>query len=250
MKVHTGLPNASRPTPKPAQGNAAPGKGYPDALRVYVEPWDTGMAPNITGGVCTLATCKPAIRRCTKIGHEWILATGAVKTLMHVEGGKKFENWKDRINYAMVPDERLSYDDYFHDPRFAAKIPHTRQDPGDNLYHLDAAGKKYQAVDCVNKIHSTNDRMEPIDFTRVDLSAPEALVAHDFWYWGDHAPHLSETGLKPKTIQTILHAKRGHLVVRDPEVIKDVVDWLRTQKPGIHGQPRQRQLLSEFDAIV
>lgn len=220
---------------------------YPDAIRVYVQPWDFGMAPNIQGGICTLATCKPAIRKHVELGKEWVLAVGAVKTLMHVEGGKQFENWKDRLVYAMIPDERLSYDEYHRDPRFAAKIPHSRQEPGDNIYHLDATGTKYEALDCVNDIHRSNDRLiyNP-DFSRNDLMAPVALVAHKFWYWGENAPHLADTGLKKKTIETIMHAKRGHLFVRDPAVIRDVVDWLRAQEPGIHGQPRQRHLLTEF----
>jgi hypothetical protein len=221
---------------------------YPDAIRVYVQPWDFGMAPNVDGGVCTLATCKPAIRRNTKLGREWVLAVGAVKTVMHVAGGKKtFENWKDRLVYAMIPDERLTYDEYFNDPRFAAKIPHSRQEPGDNIYHLDRTGKHYEAVDCVNDIHRSDSqlRFDP-DFSAADMQAPVAMVAHDFWYWGENAPHLADTGLKPKTIETLMHAKRGHLVVRDPEIIRDVVDWLRAQEPGVHGQPRQRHLLSEF----
>jgi hypothetical protein len=43
-------------------------------LRSYVITSDTGFAPNVTGGYCTLATCKPRIRRNADVG-EWILGT-------------------------------------------------------------------------------------------------------------------------------------------------------------------------------
>ncbi|MBC6697349.1 Nmad2 family putative nucleotide modification protein [Hymenobacter puniceus] len=46
------------------------------ALYSYVLRFDTGDAPNPYGGVCTLAVCKPAIRRTAQIG-DWILGTGS-----------------------------------------------------------------------------------------------------------------------------------------------------------------------------
>jgi hypothetical protein len=228
---------------KPAFSKAA---NYPDAIRVYVQPWDTGMAPNVEGDICTLATCKPAIRKNLDVGHEWVLALGAVKTLMHVRGGKKqYESWRDRISYAMIPDERLTYDEYHRDKRFAGKIPHSREEPGDNLYRLQDG--HYVVSDFVNDIHRTDEHLvyNP-DYTRNDLTAPVVLAAQQFWYFGENAPHLSETGLKPKTVETLMTVRRGHLVVDDPETIRDIVDWLRAQKPGVHGEPRQRHLLSEF----
>ncbi len=220
----------------------------PERLIAYVMPWDTGMAPNITGGVCTLATCKPAIRRGVNLGRDWVVAVGAVKTVMHVAGGKKtYENWKDRLVYAMVPDERLTYDQYFHDKRFGAKIPQASNDPGDNLYYREKPGAPYTTVPHVNDIHRSDERMRySSNFAAHDQTADAVLVANKFWYWGENAPHLADTGLKQKSIDGIMHARRGHVVINDPDIIRDVVDWLRAQEPGIHGQPRQRHLLTEF----
>ena len=44
-------------------------------LFVYVIARDFGFAPNPFHGVCTLATCKPGIRRSAKVG-DWILGVG------------------------------------------------------------------------------------------------------------------------------------------------------------------------------
>ena len=38
----------------------------------YVVAHDTGAAPNVDGGICTIAICKPAIRRNAQEG-DWIV---------------------------------------------------------------------------------------------------------------------------------------------------------------------------------
>ena len=43
----------------------------------YVLKHDSGFAPNPFWGFCTLATCKPVIRRNAKPG-DWIIGTGSV----------------------------------------------------------------------------------------------------------------------------------------------------------------------------
>jgi hypothetical protein len=47
-------------------------------LHSYVVARDYGFAPNPFFGVCTLATCKPLIRRIAHIG-DWIVGTGSKK---------------------------------------------------------------------------------------------------------------------------------------------------------------------------
>lgn len=41
----------------------------------YCIPVDDGAAPNPFWGVCTLAICKPAIRRVAEVG-DWIAGVG------------------------------------------------------------------------------------------------------------------------------------------------------------------------------
>lgn len=43
----------------------------------YVMTYDTGLAPNPYHGYCTLALCKPQIRRTAQVG-DWIMGFGSV----------------------------------------------------------------------------------------------------------------------------------------------------------------------------
>ncbi len=42
----------------------------------YVLRYDDGVAPNPFFGFCTLAVCKPVIRRKAQVG-DWIIGTGS-----------------------------------------------------------------------------------------------------------------------------------------------------------------------------
>jgi len=45
-------------------------------LYSYTIPIDDGAAPNPFWGTCTLAICKPAIRRTAKVGN-WVVGLGS-----------------------------------------------------------------------------------------------------------------------------------------------------------------------------
>jgi hypothetical protein len=92
----------------------------------YVLVHDTGFAPNPYWGSCTLATCKPQIRKNAKV-QDWVMGTGSVN---NVGSGK--------LIYAMRIDEVLPYNLYFDDPRFQIKKPGkqgTIEECGDNIYY-------------------------------------------------------------------------------------------------------------------
>ena len=72
----------------------------------YVVDRDYGFAPNPFHGVCSLATCKPDIRRLASIG-DWVIGTGGARC--HMSG---------RLVFAMRVTEAVTFDDYFGDPRF------------------------------------------------------------------------------------------------------------------------------------
>jgi hypothetical protein len=42
----------------------------------YVVRYDKGFAPNLFWNYCTLATCKPGIRRKAEVG-DWVVGTGS-----------------------------------------------------------------------------------------------------------------------------------------------------------------------------
>src|SRR5689334_11378710 len=102
----------------------------------YVIKSDNGFAPNRFWGCCTLATCKPQIRKRAKAG-DWIVGTGSVSNVGN-----------DRIIYAMRVDEVLPLDGYNADRRFRKKRPRiagsARQQVGDNIYFRARDGKLKQ----------------------------------------------------------------------------------------------------------
>src|SRR6202790_226304 len=69
-------------------------------LYTYCIPFDNGAAPNPFGGICTLAICKPVIRRNAKVG-DWIVGTGSVHLGL-----------ANRLVYAMEVKKVLSFSDY------------------------------------------------------------------------------------------------------------------------------------------
>ncbi len=76
---------------------------------VYVLKFDSGFAPNPFHGWCTLACCKPAIRRTSRPG-DWIV-------------GLTPRALGNRVAYAMRVAESLSFEEYWSDPRFKSKRP-------------------------------------------------------------------------------------------------------------------------------
>ena len=70
-------------------------------LYSYVVAYDSGFAPNPFNGFCTLATCKPEIRKRANIG-DWIIGTGS-----HREGVRR----GGFLVYAMRVEEALSADE-------------------------------------------------------------------------------------------------------------------------------------------
>jgi hypothetical protein len=90
----------------------------------------------------------------------------------------------------MQVDEKVTFDDYWNDPRFKRKRPDRRGSLkyryGDNVYHRSAAGNWLQE-DCR---HSLEDGSPNPDHVERDTSANSVLVATRFTYWGGQGPQL------------------------------------------------------------
>lgn len=149
-------------------------------LYAYVVARDFGFAPNPFGGVCTLATCKPDIRRRAAVG-DWI--AGLTSTADRGVPG---------LVYVMRVDEVLTYDSYWLDPRFQFKKPSrngsVKQMFGDNIYHQEAPGVWRQAdshhsleTGCANPRNIAND-----------TNSQGVLLGRRFAYWGSGAIDVPE----------------------------------------------------------
>ena len=94
----------------------------------YVIEHDLGFAPNPYNGVCTLACCKPRIRKKAELG-DYILGMGAVRPKL-----------QGHITFWMRVDEIVTFDEYWSEIRFRRKSLLWRATYlryGDNIYHRD-----------------------------------------------------------------------------------------------------------------
>jgi hypothetical protein len=186
----------------------------------YVISRDYGFAPNPYGGFCTLATCKPEIRRSANIG-DWIVGFGSVKTV----AAKK-------LVYAMKISEKMTFDQYWVDPRFSCKKPvftkSRRFCYGDNIYHHNENQDWIQE----NSHHSNLDgTINMLNLNR-DTKTNAVLISNNYFYWGNNACDI------PETLKTIYHPYIGHKTCSDEALINDFVIWIQTNfELGKHGSP-------------
>jgi hypothetical protein len=145
-------------------------------LYSYVVLRDFGFAPNPFNDVCTLATCKADIRR-TALVDDWILGTGS-----------KSRGLGGRVVYAMRVTQKLTYDEYWEDPRFSIRRPRSngslKQAFGDNIYHRDEAGDWVME----RSHHSLYDGTPNPKNLCTDTRGDAVLVSDDFLYWGGGGP--------------------------------------------------------------
>jgi hypothetical protein len=184
-------------------------------LYSYIVVHDTGFSPNPFHGVCTLACCKPVIRRTARIGD---LVVG-----LSPRG--------ERFVYAMQVGRVLDFAQYWRDPQYSAKRP-DRDAPGaasrrgDNIYEPCAIGEFRQ----VPSSHSHPDGTERIETKRTDLGGEHVLVADRYTYFGGDGPPV------PKEL-AFLKTGRGHRSRFTPEQVARVAEWFASLPAGVHGRP-------------
>jgi hypothetical protein len=172
---------------------------------------DSGFAPNPFGGYCTLACCKPQIRKHANVG-DWVVGNGSKSTVGN-----------EKMAYAMSITEKLSFDEYAEDARFGYKIPSSGigQERGDNIYVKDRNGGWKQRA----PTYHTEKQMD------ADLRGEYVFISNHFFYFGSNAV------LVPERFQGLMSTGRWYRHVFGPEVA-DFVEWLRaTYTPGVHGKP-------------
>ena len=180
-------------------------------LYSYIITRDYGFAPNPFYHYCTLATCKPNIRRTANIG-DVIVGLGS---------GARGSIFKNKIIYVMIVSEKLTYDQYWNDARFQCKIPNMcgrkKQMYGDNIYHTDLLTNRLIQED---SHHSLENGLTNWDNFNRDIPGEFVLVANQFWYWGSNPIDI------PCEFIRITNVKRQHIVVYDTSFIDSFLSWL------------------------
>lgn len=187
-------------------------------LYSYVVTHDTGFSPNPFWGYCTLADCKPKIRKTADVG-DWIIG------LSPRDKGRG-----NKVIFAMLVDEILPYEQYYRDERFARKIPDYSKGPvvckcGDNIYEPLPNGDFRQ----LPSTHSNGPAENP-KTKADDLGGANVLIAEVFHYFGQRAISLPE-GLEE------LKVGRGHKCRFSPEVIRTFLKFFGRRKAGVIARP-------------
>jgi len=180
----------------------------------YVVARDFGFAPNPFHGSCTLATCKPGIRKSAKLG-DWVVGTGTA--------ARKRAGY---LVFAMTVEEALTFTVYWSDDRFLQKKPDLqgskKQAFGDNIYSRRAGIRGWNQL---NSHHSLRDGRPNPQNTENDTQTNRVLIATDFVYWGGKGPKI------PARFD--ICAKRGHRKNFSEETKTDLIEWI--QSSGEHG---------------
>lgn len=193
----------------------------------YLIEHDLGLAPNPFGRYCTVAVCKPEIRRSKKLAiGDWVIGTGS-KALEHATGRKL----TDKLIYAMKVSEKITLEQYWDDPRFQYKKPVMNGTLvtmyGDNFYHRDESGNWIQEDSAHCKLDGTCHQ----EHLEKDTGGDNVLISEHFYYFGDHAPKI------PNELSEICHTTQGQKKITDQLAI-DAVNWIEQNfKLGINGDP-------------
>jgi hypothetical protein len=189
-------------------------------LFTYTIPIDDGAAPNPFDGMCSLAICKPSIRRVAEVG-DWVAGLGS----MHAAGGNRY----GQLVYAMKVEKILSMEEY---DRFALecwpyRIPNTdspnvKERLGDCIYDFSGGIPRQR-----KGVHDEGNR-------ETDLGGCNVLLSWDFYYFGNEAVPL------PPNLMDICHQTQGHKSDSNAPFFQPFVDWIRRQgwmPTHLYGQP-------------
>lgn len=191
-------------------------------LYSYVIPRDYGFAPNPYFNYCTLATCKPRIRKSAQTG-DWVAAYGAAGTSI-----------RGKLVVLMQISEVVTFDEYWEDARFKSKRPVFNKGIihmyGDNIYHhVDDRWMQEPSH------HSMKDGSINYANLNRDTQADRVLIATEFYYFGNNAIDI------PQEYDKLIGRGRNHTVCKDESLIVEFLGYISTNyNKGIQGIPYSR----------
>ena len=199
-------------------------------IHSYVIDHDLGFAPNPFHGICSLACCKPDIRKHAKCG-DLVLGTGS-----------KPNGIVGQLSYWMVVDDILTFEQYWDDPRFRRKRPNLRgslsSQYGDNIYQRDPSTGGWLQAD---SFHSQPGGVtKEANILRDTHATNRVIVGRDFCYWGGSSPPII-----PEHLRRFVHGTQGHKNRFDETEKAGMRAWLVTlQQRGCVGEPANWPLIS------
>lgn len=197
-------------------------------LYTYCLRIDDGAAPNPYWGICTLAICKPAIRRTASVG-DWIVGLGSANS--------PIGNISDGVVYAMKVSDKIGFWGYdlMCQSKLQGKIPDWeskdfRRRVGDCLYdYTDGTPPKMRLG-----VHDERNR-------ETDLGGDHVLISNHFYYFGDKPIKL------PENLKPLIHSQQGHRVDSNQEYLEEFLKWIENSGLEINKLYGEPQLKSEFE---
>ena len=181
----------------------------------YILAFDSGFAPNPFYRFCTLATCKPKIRKEAQVG-DWVIGLGS-----------KNQNCRGRLIYVMKVTEKMTYNEYWNSKRFSEKKysnKNSKRKCGDNIYHKNSKGDWLQEQ---NQFHIDEE------IKKHDTQTNAVLVSNSFFYFGDKHIELSNDFKNSVSKLTQGHKYKG-LEIEGKKLIKFLE---KKYKKGRLGKP-------------
>ncbi len=200
---------------------------------IYVITRDHGFAPNPFGKFCTLATCKPDIRKRAVIG-DWVIGIGSRQN--SIQRGK--------VIHLMEVTEKITFAEYWKDPRFAYKKPIVNGSRkvfwGDNIYHRDANTNDWVQAD---SHHSLEDGSVNTTNLLTDTGGVYVLISANYLYFG------AEAIIVPNPWNDSLFPERSFRNIKnlDEANVRGLVGWISNKySVGYHGTPLKFRNLNRF----
>jgi hypothetical protein len=152
---------------------------------------------------------------------DWIIGSGAKST-----------NLEGRIIYAMLISEKVSFEEYWQNPKFSRKKPimpgGLKRIHGDNIYFKESDGKWGQ----LSSQHSNPDFTENLKHMKNDLSGKFVLISDFFYYFGNK--HF----LIPSQYKQVCSTIRDYHTIKDIITAQGFIDYLKANfQPGVIGEP-------------
>jgi len=193
-------------------------------LYIYVVDRDFGFAPNPFHRYCTLATCKPAIRKAAQVG-DWVMGVGGQR--LQATG---------RCIYLMKVSEILTFDEYWSDDRFQLKKPIRNGSPvmmvGDNIYHQNITTGEWIQED---SHHSNADGSTNIENLQTDTKSVNVLISNHFYYFGSAAPAVDLTSIS--FTNGIGHRKKQFDDLRVRDFVNKIEEKYRRDRNTVFADP-------------
>lgn len=201
----------------------------------YIVTADSGFAPNPFFGLCTLACCKPKLRRA--IGNRLLGEFGAADIhdlrgadpdyirnrniwVVGLAGASLRDRPRRSVVFAMQVTDVLDFASYFEEHPEKRPDRSGSRTSADPAWHGDAiytGNDSATAVQLSPSAHSDGGK-EHLANKRHDLDGQFVLLSDHFLYFGKDAPYVP--------LEEKLHHGRGHRMNHAPEALAELESWL------------------------